>query len=286
VVEKGTWQIGPVRPGGIAILYKGVPIPDDGWSTELAVDASPAAILRAYVAQALRRGYRFHPPPKVGDRQLAAQLAEACHTIERRTRCEMSMASGGRESGHGIQIEYFRRPPEPSVDVAGTHLRITVSKIRSVPPVYKPGPDTGQLTRLAPRLSERNRRPATIPMRPLAATGQPVFTGAAREIKALRIEPGSELAASPWPIDANQPAYGLLLRITGDPDKVARRYARQIGHLAPVDDTQAVRVGRAGGRGARLLTVSASEAGGASYILTIAEGGAGHRWGWFETGYD
>jgi len=123
-------------------------------------------------------------------------------------------------------------------------------------------------------------------MRPLADVGQPIFTGQAGDIKALRIEPGSELAASPWPVDVTQPSYGLLLRITGNPDDVARRYARQINRLAPVQDTRGVRVGRAGGRGARLLTVRASEAGGASYDLTIVDRRPGDRWAWFETHYD
>lgn len=286
VVEKGTWRIGPVRPGGIAMLYKGVPIPDDGWKAEFAVDASPAVVLRAYVAQALRRGYRFHPSPEVGDRRLAAEFAEACHSIDRRTRCEMSMAAGSRKSGHGIQIEYFRLPPERSVDVAGTHLTIAMSRLRPVPPAYDPQPDKSPLTRSIPRLNRGAKRQPTIPMRALADIGQPVFPSATGEIKALRIEPGSELVASPWPLDANQPSYGLLLRITGNADQVARRYARQIGQLAPVHDTAGVHEGRAGGRGARLLTVMASEAGGASYILTIVDGGIEDRWGWFETSYD
>lgn len=281
VVEKSSWRIGPVRPRGIQQYYSGIPVHDDGWQVELAAQGDPSVLLRAYARQALRHGYRLLRLPSGSVVQY-----RSCETRRPETICSLVMRSADRRPEDQFEVRYISRLPESRTDVPGTHLTIIVRRPQPVPVAYDPLKEGGTLVSSVPPISASQTKPSTIPMLDPARTGRAVFRRAGNEIKPLSIEPGSELVASPWPVDANAPSYGLLLKITGDPDAVTRRYARQMVRFLPYREAPRIRTGTEGGRGARLLETSAVNSGGDSYELTVVDGGRGNRWGWFETGYD
>ncbi len=292
-VAEGTTLLGPVKPGGIGLVYRGHPVADLGWQAELDVHGDPVAVMRAYGRQALDRGFvvvgadgeRCSSPAApdcepVGYRQVLCSPQQ--HVVE--SHCSLLLQPATRRGGEQLTLELVRTASR-RFGAHGSHLTVAYTRWEHRPGVYEPGPETSVASDRLPAdggvAAPPSPRAGVEPALP--GTGRPVFAGGESDVRPIVVEPGSELAVSPWPVESNQPSYGLLMRITGTSRDVAERYRRQLGRTL---GNARVNVTRVGGRGATLYRVSGGNDGGDGYSLLIADWGPDERWGWLTTFYD
>jgi hypothetical protein len=210
-VAKGSALIGDVFPNSVVFLgtYKGVPIPNPGWSAVLLVTGDPRQVMADYRRQAIEAGLAIDAGScGFDDNERGGVYRCEAAGVPRVSIWIMRGEAPFGAMSHMV-IAYSGDEASTSSDRSSPH--------GTVPPISGPPPPP------VPTRWEQLARPGDFvfgdsPKAPLSYMAPP-----------FRVEPGSEVAAPIAPLGT----YGsydwtAILHVTGDPAQVADEYRTQL----------------------------------------------------------
>jgi hypothetical protein len=248
-VVEGTTLIGDPIPIGVAVLYQGQPIVDEGWTaTSIAAGGDPIEIIDAYMRQAEDAG--LVQQPRTGcardlDVTICSAFARSTDAAEPRS-LAATVVRGGRDdvlSDH-VVVRFS------TTDLYWEHGQVG-------------GPGDQDLT-----------IPASTAWPPLASVGEPLGT-AGETTHAVVVQEGSRLAGPPR-LDLDDATGGIvaILEVTGDPRSVLQTYLDHLAQLGLEGRTpEVLEIGDA-----VVTTAYPAEAGGDHFTITLVERSGRPTW--------
>jgi hypothetical protein len=240
---EGTTLLGGAVPTGVAYVFDGVPQVDEGWTAMLDLSGDPAKVIRAFERQAIAQGLRPRSTAGSGAHRCAVTWygVHECAVLARNTdeahprSLEVHTIRDGRSSA--VQLRY-------STD----HLYWQYP-LRGV---YGGDPD-GAVPPIPPT-----------PAQP--GVGEP-FGEEWPQLGRMHVERGSAVIGRPMSnVSCATIGSFVTIAVTERASVVLSRYARQLATIVPTDVGRRTQLDVDRGR---LHRVSASEAGGDGFLVTI-----------------
>ena len=243
-VTEGTTLIGDPIPIGVAVVYRGEPIVDDGWTADLLVDGGdPLAIVETYLEQAADAG--LVPVVEPGCRADRGEGVVVCSGAAR------SLESSPPRS---LTVEVVRGRRG---DVYSDHVVVryaTTELYWETPAVWYGGEPTTEVPDPQPWPTAPN-------------VGEPLGT-AGETMTSVIVEEGSRLAG-PTRLQLDDATGGVvaILEVTGDPASVLESYLDQlVARGLQTGEPEVRQIGDA-----TLTTAWAAESGGDGFQLSLVE---------------
>jgi hypothetical protein len=241
-VVEGTTLIGDPIPAEVAMVYRGQPIVDEGWTaTSIVTGGDPIGIIDAYMRQAEQAG-------------LVEQPGTGC-TLE----SDVAICSGFARSSD---------PAEPR-SVSASLVRGRTADVLSDHVIVRFS--TTEISWEYGQVGSAGDRDLAIPAStaspPLQSVGERLGT-AGETTRAVVVQEGSRLAAAPrLHLDDATGGIVAILEVTGDPRSVLQAY---LDHMAEpgldVSAPEALELGDA-----VVTTAHLDEAGGDHFTFTLVE---------------
>lgn len=256
-VVEGTTLIGDPIPIGVAVVYQGEPILDDGWTATSIVDGGdPIGIVDAYMRQA----------EKVG---LAEQPGTGCTSDIDVAICSAFARSADPAEPRSVSATVVRGLRE---DVLSDHVIVRFSTTD----LYW---EYGQVRRAG---DADLAIPASTAWPPLKTVGEPLGT-AGETTHAVVLQDGSRLAGPPR-LNLNDVTGGIvaILEVTGDPRSVLQTYLDHLAELGLAGAApEVLEIGDA-----VVTRAYPGEAGGDSFAFTLVERPGRPTWLAIESSHD
>lgn len=247
-VADGTTLIGDPIPIGVASLYQGEPILDQGWTATSIVDGGdPLEIVEAYLRQAADAG-------------LAVDPGAGCTSTLQVTTCSGFARSPDHAEPRSLSVAVVRGRRE---DVVSDHVVVRYSTTETFRDL---GRNISGTTALAV--------PDPVSWPPSPSPGEELGT-AGEVIHRVEVQEGSRLAGPPR-LNMDDATGGIvaLLEVTGDPRSVLDRYLADLtgtGLSGSGPEARTI-------RGAVVTTAGAAGAGGDHFSLTMVERAGRPTW--------
>jgi hypothetical protein len=241
-VVEGTTLIGDPIPIGVAVVYRGQPIVEEGWTaTSIVTGGDPIGIIDAYMRQAEQAG-------------LVEQPGTGCTPESDLTICSAFARSSDPAEPRSLSATFVLGRRE---DVVSDHVIVRFSTADH----YW---EHGQVGRAGDRDLPI---PASTPSPPLQSVGEPLGT-AGETTHAVVVQEGSRLAGPPrLNLDDTTGGIVAILEVTGDPRSVLQSYLDHMAELGlDVSAPEVLEIGDA-----VVTTTHPSEAGGDHFTFTLVE---------------
>jgi hypothetical protein len=248
-VVEGTTLIGDPIPIGVAVVYQGQPIVDEGWTaTSIAAGGDPIEIIDAYMRQAEDAGLVQQPGTgcvRDVDVAICSAFARSADAAEPRS-LSATVVRGGREdvlSDH-VVVRFS------TTDLYGEHGQAG-------------GPGDQDLA-----------IPAATAWPSLASVGEPLGT-AGETTHAVVVQEGSRLAGPPH-LNLDDATGGIvaILEVTGDPRSVLQTYLDHLAQSGLEGRTpEVLKIGDA-----VVTKAYPAEAGGDHFTITLVERSGRPAW--------